>query len=248
MELNWSTFILEIINFLVLVWILKRFLYRPVLEAIEARKNRIAQEKQQIDALKEETERLNRETQNKKNLWEEEKEQRHHALIEEIAAERESLMEQLHTELEQERRRQENLDRARRAEINRKMEAQALRQGGRFVSRLLERLACPELEARQIELLMEELHRLPPEKARTIQTAMEEDGGDIKVFSGFTIPGETREQLSEILQQVAGPARVSFHKDESLLSGVSVHVGYWVLEANLKDEMKFFMDIVDDEH
>jgi len=38
MELNWSTFVLEIINFLVLVWILKRFLYKPVLKVIAKRR------------------------------------------------------------------------------------------------------------------------------------------------------------------------------------------------------------------
>ncbi len=40
MELNWSTLLLEIVNFLVLVWILKRFLYRPVLQVIEERRSR----------------------------------------------------------------------------------------------------------------------------------------------------------------------------------------------------------------
>ena len=48
MELSWSTFILEAINFLVLVWILKRFLYKPVLDVIERRKAGI--EKIQADA------------------------------------------------------------------------------------------------------------------------------------------------------------------------------------------------------
>ena len=31
MEFDWTTFALEVVNFLVLVWLLKRFLYRPVL-------------------------------------------------------------------------------------------------------------------------------------------------------------------------------------------------------------------------
>ena len=44
MELNWSTFILEMINFLVLIWILKRFFYRPVLSALEKRRNQIEQD------------------------------------------------------------------------------------------------------------------------------------------------------------------------------------------------------------
>ena len=38
MEFDWTTFALEIINFLILVWILKRFLYRPVLDVIARRR------------------------------------------------------------------------------------------------------------------------------------------------------------------------------------------------------------------
>ena len=37
MELDWSTFALEIINFLALLWILKRFLYRPILAVVAER-------------------------------------------------------------------------------------------------------------------------------------------------------------------------------------------------------------------
>ena len=38
MQIDWTTFALEIINFLVLVWILKRFLYRPVLDTLARRR------------------------------------------------------------------------------------------------------------------------------------------------------------------------------------------------------------------
>jgi len=38
LELNWTTFALEAVNFLVLVWILKRFLYKPVLGVIARRR------------------------------------------------------------------------------------------------------------------------------------------------------------------------------------------------------------------
>ena len=43
MQLDWSTFILEILNFLILVWILKRFLYKPILTMIAERKAAIEQ-------------------------------------------------------------------------------------------------------------------------------------------------------------------------------------------------------------
>ena len=40
-ELSWSTFILEVINFIVLVFILKHFFYKPVLTAIARRRESI---------------------------------------------------------------------------------------------------------------------------------------------------------------------------------------------------------------
>jgi len=42
MEIDWFTIGAQILNFLVLVWLLKRFLYQPVLNAIDQRESRIA--------------------------------------------------------------------------------------------------------------------------------------------------------------------------------------------------------------
>ncbi|WP_054775053.1 hypothetical protein [Methylogaea oryzae] len=38
MELDWSTIALEIVNFLILVWLLKRLLYKPVQDIIAQRR------------------------------------------------------------------------------------------------------------------------------------------------------------------------------------------------------------------
>src|SRR6516225_8435184 len=44
MRLEWSTIVLQIINFVVLVWLLQRFLYKPVLRMIDARKAELQQQ------------------------------------------------------------------------------------------------------------------------------------------------------------------------------------------------------------
>ena len=41
MNFDWTTFLLEILNFFILLWILQRFLYRPVIEVIQARQRNI---------------------------------------------------------------------------------------------------------------------------------------------------------------------------------------------------------------
>ena len=44
MQFDWTTFILEMLNFLVLVWILQRLIYRPVLAMLDARQQRLKDE------------------------------------------------------------------------------------------------------------------------------------------------------------------------------------------------------------
>jgi len=60
MLIDWFTVAAQVINFLILVWLLKRFLYKPVLNAIDEREKRIAArlqdaEKKKAEALKEQT-------------------------------------------------------------------------------------------------------------------------------------------------------------------------------------------------
>ncbi len=42
MAIDWFTFVAQVINFIILVWLLKRFLYRPILDAVDAREQKIA--------------------------------------------------------------------------------------------------------------------------------------------------------------------------------------------------------------
>ncbi|MGL6052044.1 MAG: hypothetical protein ACRC16_19025 [Aeromonas salmonicida] len=44
MLIDWFTVGAQVVNFLILAWLLKRFLYHPILDAIDAREKRIATE------------------------------------------------------------------------------------------------------------------------------------------------------------------------------------------------------------
>ena len=50
MLIDWFTFIAQVVNFLILMLLLKRFLYRPILSAIDAREQRIVAQIADADA------------------------------------------------------------------------------------------------------------------------------------------------------------------------------------------------------
>ena len=66
MLIDWFTVGAQVLNFLILVWLMKRFLYKPILHAIDAREKRIATELADADAKKAEA-RTEREELRHKN-------------------------------------------------------------------------------------------------------------------------------------------------------------------------------------
>ena len=57
MLIDWFTVGAQAVNFLILVWLMKRFLYKPVLAAIDAREKKIANELQQAAAAQSQAEK-----------------------------------------------------------------------------------------------------------------------------------------------------------------------------------------------
>ena len=70
MEVDWTTFALEIINFLILVWILKRFFYHPVLDVIARRRAGIEKEMADAKAVEEKARVLEQQYENRLvSMW-----------------------------------------------------------------------------------------------------------------------------------------------------------------------------------
>ena len=57
MLIDWFTVGAQALNFIILVWLLKRFLYKPILNTVDAREKRIAAELADADAKKAEAQK-----------------------------------------------------------------------------------------------------------------------------------------------------------------------------------------------
>jgi F-type H+-transporting ATPase subunit b len=73
MLIDWFTVGAQLLNFIVLVWLLKRFLYKPVLNAIDAREKRVAAESANADLQKTEIKKSREELQAKSDAFEKER-------------------------------------------------------------------------------------------------------------------------------------------------------------------------------
>ena len=244
MELNWSTFLLEIINFLVLVWILKHFFYKPVMNAIARRRSVIEKSLHDANTLHEAAEVLRVQYENRLAEWEKERQAAQISLDREIETERTRRMEALRDTLGEERKKAQVIEQ-RRLETNRlRTEEMALAQGAQFATRLLSVAAGPELEQRLLDLLLKELTALPPKQLSTLRAAAGKTADRILVASTYPLNDATRLSLENTLASVL-EVTTPFHyeQDKELLAGLRVTMGSWVLRANLQDELKSFAEL-----
>lgn len=241
MEFDWTTFTLEIINFLILIWILKRFLYRPILDVIARRRAGI--EKALADAKLIETEAISIKQQHEQHLaeWGEEKEAAQANLLEELASERERRMAALDAEIAEERQRRSVLDERHQHDFEHTVEEKGIAQGAAFSAKLLARVATPELEGRLYTLLLEDLRNMRVEDKRAVAEAAAAPGLQLKVQSAFKLDESKRDELARVLAEATGKILpVEYHVNPELVAGFQVNVGPWILHANLRDELKFF--------
>lgn len=241
MEVDWTTFVLEIINFLILVWILKRFLYLPVLDVIARRRAGIEQEMADAKAVEEKAQALERQYESRLADWEKERDDARARLAEEISQEREHQMAAVAAAVAAERERNRVLDERHRQELRRTAEEQALAQGVAFSARILSRLADEGLDERIVEAMVADLQRLTSEQRTTLSAAAAEGDARVRVVTARPLREGARQALSSALAETLQRALPEeYAVDASLIGGVRVTLGPWVLHANLGDDLQFF--------
>lgn len=246
MEFDLTTFALEVLNFLVLVWLLKRFFYRPVLAVIERRQLETAKIIADAEATRREAAGLKAECAGRLAGIDHERTAARSSLDAEIAAERARRLAAVEVEVEADRQRRKMLESRERNEREAALEREAASLALRFASRFLERLAGPALEAKLVELALSELDTPAPEKLDALCAALRDPRTSINVVSAYPLDAAQRAAFAHALGGLAGRALApEFSEDAMLKAGVCIMAGSWVLMANLRDELGFFAGTVD---
>ena len=98
MQINWFTVIAQLVNFFILVWLLKRFLYKPVLSAIEEREKRIKDQLEDAEAKKAEALKQGNDFNKKWQDFDTQRKALMAKAVEESNAERERMLEEARQE------------------------------------------------------------------------------------------------------------------------------------------------------
>ena len=243
MQFDWTTFILEILNFLVLVWILQRLFYRPILTLLDARQQRIQEEISHAELVNREGEELHRQYALRLQEWEQERENLRSNFDRELVQQRNAALESLKQTLADEeiklRARNQVLIKANEASLRRNAADAAYRQ----LAVMLERLASVQLTHAIAAILLEDLAALSPVEQAALYKAAQSPvaGSPFEILSAHSLDDSMRLALSQSLSLASGQnLQFAFKEQPELLAGLQVVVGECQLDANLAAELGFF--------
>jgi len=223
MLIDWFTVGAQVVNFLILVWLLKRFLYKPILNTIDAREERIAAELADADAKKAEA-RTERDEFQHKN--------------EEFDQQRATLLRKATDEAEAERQRL--FDEARKAADSWSAKrAETLRKDARNLSQVISRrtqqevfaiarktltdLAGTSLEERMSEVFTRRLRELNDETKEGLAKVLRTSSAPVLVRSAFELPSEQRAAIQHALNETfSAEIHVRFETAPDMISGIEL--------------------------
>ena len=233
MLLDWFTVLAQIVNFLILLYLLKRFLYGPILRAMEQREKRIADAMAQAEKAEGEAERLSLELAKEKQDLIEEKDALLVEAKNEIEIWRDKTLKEAGQEIEKLRREWfDRLSHDRQAFLK-KLKARVAKQVLQIGRKVFEDLANEGLDRRVIEVFMARLSE--GDKSAPFKVF----NGPLRVHSGFKMNQELSEHLRRNLARLfPQTTSMTFDLDKDLGAGIELIAGDMKVEWNLSQYME----------
>lgn len=231
-----TTLIFETVNFVLLMWILQRLVYRPLRKAIEGRREEIAKKKEEAEHELAEASELRTSWEKKHQELGSLRAKVREETLEGALQERARLLEQARADAAQERTRVERLLESERHSAEEWVRTVAIERGADLAGRLLLQLAPGEVDRVLCERLVDTLGESKGELRRQI--------GDIEAVEviGAKEPGEALlDPLRKLLTEVAGsPVSIESSTDPSLLAGAVVRFGDTVFDGSVAGQLEAF--------
>lgn len=232
MQIDWVTVTAQIVNFLILVVLLQRFLYRPVMQAMHKREKRIADRLDEAEKREAEAEREAAACRGEKERLERERQSILEAYRESAREEKLRLLDQAREEVEQSRRNWQNqVDKEKREFLEglRHRLGQAVTD---LANRALSDLANAELEERVIDTFIE---RLDSTEEEALQSLARGDGRLI-ITTAHAFGELQRERIEHALRERLGEGLVfEYAESDELVFGIRLGRGGYAFDWNLAD-------------
>jgi F-type H+-transporting ATPase subunit b len=223
MLIDWFTVAAQVVNFLILVWLMKRFLYKPILDAIDAREKGIAAELANADAKKAEAQKEHEEFQRKNTEFDQQRAALMSKATEEAQSERQRLLDEARkAAADLASKRQETLRNEERS-LHQAISRRTQREVFAIARKALTDLATVSLEERVGEVFTRRLREMDGTSKEALGAALRTAPDPGVVRSTFDLPADQRAAIQNALNETfSAEVRVRFETAPDLIGGIEL--------------------------
>ena len=223
MLIDWFTVVAQVINFLILAWLLKHFLYQPILDAIDAREKRIAAELADADVKKAEATQERDAFRHKNDEFDRQRAALLSQATDDAKAERQRLMDEARQVAEAlSAKRMETL-RNDAHNLNQAISRRTQQEVFAIARKALTDLASTSLEERLGEMFTRRLRELDARAKDDLASALNTASTPVLVRSTFELPTEQRAAIQQALNETfSAEIQVRFETAPEVISGIEL--------------------------
>jgi F-type H+-transporting ATPase subunit b len=223
MLIDWFTVGAQALNFLILVWLMKRFLYKPILHAIDEREKRIAAELADADAKEAKAQKERDEFQRKNEEFDQQRAALLSKATDEAQAERQRLLDDARKAADNlSAKRQETL-RNDAHNLNQAISRRAQKEVFAIARKALTDLATTSLEERLGEVFTRRVREMDGQTKAGIAEALKTASEPVFVRSAFDLPAEQRTAIQNALNETfSAEIHIRFETAPDLISGIEL--------------------------
>ncbi|OLO09744.1 F0F1 ATP synthase subunit B [Salinicola sp. MH3R3-1] len=238
MLIDWFTVGAQLLNFIVLVWLMKRFLYQPVLNAIAAREQRIAATLADAAATEAEAHRQQREFEQKNQAFE----QQRADLLQQATNAATAEGERLRTEAAQVADKASAMRARALATDTEHLHAEIVRRAQQQVfaiaRQVLDDLADTNLEQRVCEVFIQRLQAADDEALSALGKALRDtsEATPAVLRSAFELPAAQQTAIQAAIDETAGQTiALKFETEPDLVAGIEISAQGQKLAWSIED-------------
>jgi len=223
MLIDWFTVGAQALNFLILVWLMKRFLYKPILHAIDEREKRIAAELADADAKEAKAQKERDEFQHKNEEFDQQRATLLNKATDEAQAERQRLLDEARKAANAlSAKRQETL-RSEEHNLHQAISRRTQQEVFAIARKALTDLATTSLEERLVEVFTRRLREMDGQAKAGLGEALKTASEPAFVRSAFDLPAEQHEAIQNALNETfSAEIHVRFETAPDLISGIEL--------------------------
>lgn len=250
MLIDWFTVAAQALNFLVLVWLMKRFLYKPVLDAIASRERLIAGELADAAAMKVEAKREREDFEHKNDTFDHQRSERTAQATDEVKVERKRLLDEARSAADVLAAKQQKKLRSELRQLHEAIARRTRHEVFSIARKALADLASARLETSMSELFARRLGALDGPAKDLLATALETSREPAIVRSAFDLAPDERESTQRAIAKLASAQiEVRFETAPEVISGIELTAGgqkvSWSIAAYLASLEQAVDELVD---